>query len=83
MQQIFKDIVKATSIFITQIFSVVNFHKILYSSYFTSKPYNASTTIFAILFSSLYFAKMFFLIKDLVDLKKSQKPSSSKSKNNT
>ena len=80
MQVVLKDIVKASSIFITQIFSVVNFHQILYSSYFSSKPYGSITIIFAILFSIVYISKIFFLITELINLKNIQ--NETKSDNN-
>ena len=72
MQNIYKDIIKATSILITQIFSVINFHQILYSTYFSSGPFVASTIIFSILFILIYASKMFFLIKELIATKNFQ-----------
>ena len=75
MQNILKDIVKATSILITQLFSVVNFYQILYSNYFSSGPFLASTVIFSILFILIYVAKMYFLIKELITMKNFQNSS--------
>ena len=66
VNQIIKDIVKAVSIFITQTFSAVTFHQILFSSYFTDKSYRHITIIFVILFSLVFIGKIFLLINELI-----------------
>ena len=66
VNQILKDIVKAVSIFITQTFSAVTFHQILFSSYFTDRSYRHITIIFLVLFLLVFAVKMFLLINELV-----------------
>ena len=66
INQIIKDIVKAVSIFITQTFSAVTFHQILFSSYFSDKSYRHITIIFVILFMIVFAGKMFLLINELI-----------------
>lgn len=66
LNQIIKDIVKAISIFITQTFSAVTFHQILFSSYFSDKTYRHITIIFIILFLIVFIGKIFLLVNELV-----------------
>ena len=75
INQILKDIVKAVSIFITQTFSAVTFHQILFSSYFSDKSFKHITIIFIMLFVIVFAVKMFLLINELVLAIKSQSKS--------
>ena len=75
VNQILKDIVKAVSIFITQTFSAVTFHQILFSSYFTDRSYRHITIIFVVLFLLVFAVKMFLLLNELVLAIKSQSKS--------
>ncbi len=75
VNQIIKDIVKAVSIFITQTFSAVTFHQILFSSYYSDKTYRHITILFVILFFLVFAGKMFLLINELINqLKVIKKP---------
>ena len=82
LNQIIKDIVKAVSIFITQTFSAVTFHQILFSSYYSDKSYRHITILFVILFGLVFACKMFLLINELVCAEKKKSANTkNKSKN--
>lgn len=64
--QIVKDIIKALSIFITQIFSVVTFYQVLFSHLMTDVTFKHIIVVFAILFSIVFCAKALILANDLI-----------------
>lgn len=66
ISQIVKDIIKALSIFITQIFSIVTFYQILFSNYMTDATFKHIIIIFAILFSLVFIIKTAILVFELV-----------------
>lgn len=66
INQIIKDIIKALSIFITQIFSVVTFHQILFSNYLSDSPFKHIIVIFVLLFIVVFVLKTLVLVNDLI-----------------
>lgn len=66
LNQIIKDIIKALSIFITQIFSVVTFHQILFSNYMSDSPFKHIIIIFVLLFIVVFVLKTLILINELI-----------------
>lgn len=77
LNQIIKDLVKAVSIYITQIFSVVTFYNILFSNYFSDQNFKHIIVLFAILFTLVFLGKSFLHINELINRLKqiNQKPS--------
>lgn len=65
VNQIIKDIVKAVSIYITQIFSVVTFYQILFSNYLSDKSYRHIIILFAIFFSIVFLSKTALHVNEL------------------
>lgn len=66
LNQIIKDIVKAISIFITQIFSVVTFYQILFSNYNDDSSYKHIIVTFAIFFTLVFLLKTALHINELI-----------------
>ena len=66
LNQIIKDLVKAVSIFITQIFSVVTFYQILFSNYSDDSSYKHIIVIFAISFTIVFLSKTTLHVNELI-----------------
>lgn len=66
LNQTIKDIVKAISIYITQIFSVVTFYQILFSNYMSDKSYKHIIIMFALFFTIVFLAKTALHINELI-----------------
>lgn len=66
LNQIIKDLVKAVSIFITQIFSVVTFYQILFSNYNDDSSYRHIIVIFAISFTIVFLFKTTLHVNELI-----------------
>ena len=66
LNQTIKDIVKAVSIYITQIFSVVTFYQILFSNYMNDKSYKHIIIMFALFFTIVFLAKTALHINELI-----------------
>lgn len=78
LNQIIKDLVKAVSIYITQIFSVVTFYNILFANYFSDQNFKHIIVLFAIFFTAVFLGKSFLHVNELIVRIKEIKPKQSK-----
>lgn len=86
LNQIIKDIIKALSIFVSQVFSVVTFYQILFSTYLSNSSFKHIIVIFVILFTLVFLVKTLFLINEFFmridEIKDENKTNSDKNQEN-
>lgn len=86
LNQIIKDIIKALSIFVSQVFSIVTFYQILFSTYLSNSSFKHIIVIFVVLFTLVFIAKTLFLINEFFmridEIKTENKTNSDKNQEN-